>query len=144
MSGYNTEMAKLHVETDGIGVETGCSIKTPQKRRDCLKGSKELSLSQILPESYKDSKIISLLIENLISLGLSQEKLNALMGVNKTPEMLQVFSLLSKQIQLHNWQQFYFVITYASKTYSTDIRALLKTIQIKKSILIFWYLNKYA
>ena len=73
----------------------------------------ELSLSEILPDTYQHSNVLSNLIERFIMLGLSKEKLHSLFDINSDPEPESIFELISDRYTvLQNAQQLAFLLLY--------------------------------
>ncbi|MDR2065231.1 MAG: hypothetical protein LBP85_05950 [Prevotellaceae bacterium] len=69
----------------------------------------ELSLSEILPDSYENTDALSSLLDNFVNLGLPQDRLYSLFGVNTEPEQQTVYAKLSKE-NLQNAQQLAFLV----------------------------------
>ena len=75
----------------------------------------ELSLSEILPDTYQNSSVLSNLTDGFIKLGLSKVKLHSLFGVNSDVEPDNIFEFISDGYTvLQNAQQLAFLLLYIS------------------------------
>jgi hypothetical protein len=71
----------------------------------------ELRLSEILPETYQNSNVLSKIIDDFVDLKLDREKLKSLLGVNEEPEPDKIYELLLNGYSvLQNAQQLAFLL----------------------------------
>ena len=71
----------------------------------------ELRLSEILPETYQNSNVLSKIIDDFIDLKLDVDKLRFLFGVNEEPEPEKIYEfLLNDYPVLQNAQQLAFLL----------------------------------
>ena len=59
-----------------------------------------MSLSKILPDNYENTDIIDKLIQNLLSVGINQDKINTLLGIDTEPKLDEVFETFSQQVDV--------------------------------------------
>lgn len=82
----------------------------------------ELSLANILPNTYRNSDHLSSLIQHFGSIGIDRNKLNSLFGINQEPEISDIFKLFSEETTtLENAQQLAFLILYNEYIESVDL-----------------------
>lgn len=87
--------------------------------------NKSFSLSKILPATYQNGNLVSDLISAFTKLGISNEKLNTLFGVNEELDIEDVFKKFTEQIQtLANREQFFFLIYYQIQNPKVDLSKL--------------------
>ena len=73
----------------------------------------ELRLSEILPETYQNSDILSKIIDNFVDLKLNKDILKSLFGVIEEPEPEKIYELLLNGYSvLQNVQQLAFLLLY--------------------------------
>lgn len=71
----------------------------------------ELRLSEILPETYQNSNVLSKIIDDFVDLKLDMDKLKSLFGVNEEPEPEKIYEfLLNDYPVLQNAQQLAFLL----------------------------------
>ncbi|NJX15523.1 sacsin N-terminal ATP-binding-like domain-containing protein [Tamlana crocina] len=87
--------------------------------------NKEFSLSKILPSTHQNSDLISDLISQFNGLGIPNEKLNILFGVNEELDTDGVFQKFIEQTEaLENQEQFFFLVYYHQENPGSDILKL--------------------
>lgn len=87
--------------------------------------NKEFRLSKILPATHQNSNLISDLITQFSQLGISNEKLNALFGVNEELGLNHIFKKFTEQVPtLANPEQFFFLVYYNQQIEKVDLSKL--------------------
>lgn len=87
--------------------------------------NREFSLSKVLPLTYQNSDLISDLITQFKALGIQNEKLNTLFGVNEELGIDDVFEKFKDQTDtLENPEQFFFLVYYHQENPESDISKL--------------------
>ncbi|CAB1276184.1 ATP-binding protein [Candidatus Nitrosacidococcus tergens] len=87
--------------------------------------NKEFSLSKILPSTHQNSNLVGDLISLFSKQGISNEKLNALFGVNEELKIEDVFKKFLEQVQTFaNPEQFFFLIFYHQQKSKVDLSKL--------------------
>lgn len=87
--------------------------------------NKPFSLSKILPTTHQNSNLVGDLISLFTKQGMSDEKLNALFGVNEELDIEDVFEKFTEQIQtLENPEQFFFLVYYNQHIEKVDLSKL--------------------
>lgn len=88
-------------------------------------GNREFSLSKILPSTHQNSNLISDLISQFNGLGIPNDKLNILFGVNEELDKDVVFQKFIEQTEaLENQEQFFFLVYYHQENPDSDISKL--------------------
>jgi hypothetical protein len=114
--------SKLVIETD----ERNFKYSEIPPIADKIKiATKEFSLSKILPSTYQNSNLISDLITQFGKLGIPNEKLNTLFGVNDETDIAEIFKKFSEQTPvLQNEEQFFFLIYYYKENPRVELSKL--------------------
>lgn len=87
--------------------------------------NKEFSLSKILPTTHQNSNLAGDLISLFTKQGISNEKLNALFGVNEELDIEDVFEKYTEQTEVfENTEQFFFLICYNKHIEKVDLSKL--------------------
>ena len=87
--------------------------------------NKEFSLSKILPATHQNSNLVGDLISLFTRQGISNEKLNALFGVNEELDLNDTFQKFTEQVQTFaNPEQFFFLIYYYKQNPRVDLSKL--------------------
>lgn len=87
--------------------------------------NKEFSLSRILPTTHQNSNLAGDLISLFTKQGISNEKLNALFGVNEELDIEDVFEKYTEQTEVfENTEQFFFLICYNKHIEKVDLSKL--------------------
>ncbi len=87
--------------------------------------NKEFSLSKILPATHQNSNLVGDLISLFTKQGISNEKLNALFGVNEELDIEDVFEKYAEQTEVfENTEQFFFLISYNKHIEKVDLSKL--------------------
>lgn len=87
--------------------------------------NKEFSLSKILPATHQNSNLVGDLISLFTKQGISNEKLNALFGVNEELGIEDVFEKYTEQTDVfENTEQFFFLIYYYKDNPSVNLSKL--------------------
>lgn len=89
--------------------------------------NKKFSLSKIMPTTYQNSNLVSDLISIFTQpqLGIPDEKLNTLFGVNEELKIKDIFKNYTEHVQtLENPQQFFFLIYYNQHIEKIDLSKL--------------------
>lgn len=134
---------KIIVETDNS--ELSLSEIPPFIDKIKLDGV-ELLLSKILPDSYENSNILSVLLEQFVKLGLPRNKLNSLFGVEAEPQPERIFELFVEKVELlENEQQLAFVLLYQNVSGVSIQKFKVNTLDEKSWELNYtYYVNPYS
>ncbi|AZI66159.1 ATP-binding protein [Kaistella daneshvariae] len=87
--------------------------------------NKEFSLSKILPATHQNSNLVGDLISLFTKQGVSNEKLNALFGVDEELDIEDIFEKYTEQTEVfENTEQFFFLIFYNKHIKKIDLSKL--------------------
>jgi hypothetical protein len=113
---------KLVIETD---VQNFKLSEIPPIKDKIKIGTKDFSLSEILPLTYQNNNLISDLIAQFSSKGLPSDKLSALFGLDEEIDINNIFIKFLEQTEiLQNPEQFFFLIYYDKYIANIDLSKL--------------------
>lgn len=76
----------------------------------------EFNLSQLVPDEFRDNGVLSELIANFVGLGLNENKLKKIFGIDESPSLAEIYKHISNGYTvLNNAQQLAFVLLYSAE-----------------------------
>lgn len=103
----------------------------------------ELRLSEVLPETYQNSNVLSKIIDDFVALKLDKDMLKSLFGVNDEPEPEKIYELLlNGYSSLQNAQQLAFLLL-CDRLFEVNFEKFeVETLDEKSWSLIYTYYSR--
>jgi hypothetical protein len=119
---YRIFRERVVIETD----VRSFSLSEIQPIADKIKiSNKEFSLSKVMPVTHQNSNLVGDLISLFTQQGISNEKLNALFGVNEELDIQDIFEKYTEQTEIfENTEQFFFLVYYNQHIEKVDLSKL--------------------